>query len=273
MQRDSSAKSRQSRGLAGPGKRLFRAWRGVATGLGFLLFGLLSLLRLFVISPAVRLRPGDQRTKVRRAQYSVHVLLRGYFRAMQATGACRIRCEGAERLREPGVFVVANHPTLIDALVLLSEMPQADLVVKDRYFQAPLLGGTARFADYISSSEGPRLVEACVDRLRDGRSLIMFPEATRSPTNGLGHFSRGTAHVALRAGCDVLPVTIRCEPATLNHDQHWWEVPDRPFELSLMVGERLVVKDLLTGDETGPGAARKLTSALRAHFEEQLALV
>ena len=38
--------------------------------------------------------------------------------------------EGVERLKAPGILVVATHPTLMDALILMSQMPQADCVIK-----------------------------------------------------------------------------------------------------------------------------------------------
>ena len=76
-----------------------------------------------------------------------------------------LESRGVERLREPGILVVANHPTLIDVLVLMSHMPQADCVVKQRYYDHLFLGGTARAAGYIPSRDGPGLIADCVERL------------------------------------------------------------------------------------------------------------
>jgi 1-acyl-sn-glycerol-3-phosphate acyltransferase len=117
------------------------------------------------------------------------------------------------------------------------------------------------------------VVARCVERLVRGRSLIIFPEGPRSPVNGLGPFLRGAAHIALRAGRDPVPVTIRCEPPSLFHGQRWWDVPERRFELSLQVGESVRLKPL-AGEGIAPArTARALTAAMRDHFERSLHLV
>jgi hypothetical protein len=62
----------------------------------------------------------------------------------------------AEGLSQRGQLIVANHPTLLDALLLMSPMPQADCVAKERYYRHPFLGSAARGAGYIVSRDGPR---------------------------------------------------------------------------------------------------------------------
>ena len=149
-------------------------------------------------------------------------------------------------------------------------MPQADCVVKASHYHNPFLARAIKGAGYISDLDGPGLVADCVERLMRGRSVIVFPEGTRSPANDLGPFLRGAAHVALRAGCDPIPVTIKCEPPTLYRGRAWWDVPERQFTLTLTVDEPLVVKDVLEQPMALPRAARVLTTALRDHFERRL---
>jgi 1-acyl-sn-glycerol-3-phosphate acyltransferase len=165
---------------------------------------------------------------------------------------------------------VANHPTLLDALVLMSQMPQADCVVKQRYFDHPFLGGIARSAGYIPSRDGPELVADCVERLVRGRSLMIFPEGTRSPVDELGPFQRGAAHIALRAGRDPLPVAITCDPPTLYRGKPWWDVPERRFDLTLRVGEPLPVKEAVAEHVSRGAAARALTAFMREDLEKRV---
>lgn len=273
MQGGSPANSAASSRLERSRWKLWRAWRVVATALGFVLLGLqLSVLGLVVI-PLIRLLPGDGRAQQFRAQYCIHANVRVYLFAIQAMGICTIGCEGREKLREPGILVVANHPTLLDALALMAHMPQVDCVVKERYFHDRFLRRSAKGAGYIPSGDGPTMVDVCVERLRAGRSLIIFPEGTRSPVNELGPFARGAAHIALRAGKCPVPVTIQCEPSTLHRGQHWWEVPDRRFELTLAVGDPMVIRDFVDGEDNRGRAARELTTSLRSYFERKLVIV
>lgn len=251
------------------GRRLARASRILRTALGFAWLGLGCLVLSLLVLPLLRLRAGRSDVAEIRAQRAIRGAIRGWLGGLERLGILRVHCNGAERLGEPGMLVVANHPTLLDALVLMAYMPQADCVVKQRYYDNFFLGGPARAAGYIPSRSGPEVVEACVERLVRGRSLIIFPEGTRSPVGALGPFQRGAAHIALRAGRDPLPVMVTCEPPTLYHGQAWWDVPERRFDIGLEVGEPLRVKQLVGADASPGRAARALTAALREHFERR----
>lgn len=237
------------------------------------MLGIASLL-LSLVLPSLRLfLPGGRERQERRAQSVIHWSARVYLRGLRILRVLRVDCAGKERLREPGTLVVANHPTLLDVVVLMSLMPQADCVVKEQYYENPLFGAVARAAGYIPSRGGPKVVAACVERLVGGRSVIIFPEGTRSPVNGLGPFQRGAAHMALRTGRDLVPVTVRCTPPTLYHGQPWWDVPERCFDLTLSVGEPMRVKEVM-GEQPGFGrAARAITGTMREYFEKQVVSV
>ena len=254
-------------------RAIARSWRIVRTGAGFAFAGILCLLLALVVFPIVRLLPGTREEKEIRSQRWVHRAVRAFFGFLEFMHVMKLRCNDAERLKQPGVLVVANHPTLIDALCLMSLMPQADCVVKASHYDNFFLSGPIKGTGYIPNLDGPRLVAQCVERLRAGRSVIVFPEGTRSPAGGLGPFARGAAHVALKSGCDPVPVTIKCDPATLYRGKAWWDVPEGKFEMALVVDEPLVVKDVLQQPIPLPRAARLVTATLRDHFERRLVVV
>jgi 1-acyl-sn-glycerol-3-phosphate acyltransferase len=247
-----------------------RGWRILATGFAFVEAGILPLL-LAASVPALRVLPGGRERAELRAQRSIHWLTRFYLGGLSLLGAFRVRCSDRKILQRPGILIVANHPTLLDAWALMSQMPQADCIVKERYYKSFFLGGSARGAGFIPNLEGPALIDECVDRLRRGRSLIIFPEGTRSPEGELGPFARGAAHIALRSGCDPVPVTFHCDPATLYHGQAWWDVPDSTPILTLSVGDPITIKDVVDAEMSRGRAARALTTCFREYFERQLA--
>ena len=249
-----------------------RGWRILATGFAFAVAGILSLL-LAATVPVLHMLPGGRERAELRVQHAIHWLTRFYLGGVGLLGAFRVRCGDREKLQRPGILVVANHPTLLDAWALMSQMPQADCIVKGCHFKNFFLGGPARGAGFIPNRDGPDLVDECVDRLRRGRSLIIFPEGTRSPEHELGPFARGAAHIALRSGCDPILVTLRCDPATLYHGRAWWDVPDRTPNLTLTVGDPLPIKDVVDTEMSRGRAARALTTYFRETFERQLARV
>ena len=91
------------------------------------------------------------------------------------------RIDGAEILRqERGCLVVANHPTLIDYVLLASVMPETDCLVKSALLKNPFLGGVVRAADYLINSEAETLLPRCQQRLAQGDTILIFPEGTRT---------------------------------------------------------------------------------------------
>lgn len=243
--------------------------RLVRTSLAYLSFGTGALVLAATAVPWMRWRHrADPEAAERAVQGAIQRACLGWIRFLRAIDVGTVRCTQPERLAQPGTLVVANHPTRIDAVAALAFMPQADLLVKSRYFDNPFLRALVRAAGYVESTGGDAELEACAERLVRGRSFIIFPEGTRSPAAGLEPLRRGAAHVALRAGCDVLPVTLHCSPPVLKRGQPWWRLP--PFELTLEVGEPIRVKDVLQAagaPETRGLSARALTAAMRDTFE------
>jgi 1-acyl-sn-glycerol-3-phosphate acyltransferase len=247
-------------------KALDRLARIAGTGASFLLFGVGGFFLGSLVSPVLRRLHRDAGTRELRMQELIQRTFRWFTRFMEWVGVIEVETSGMEVLRAPGAkLLVANHPTLIDYVLLGGLLPQMDCVVKRAVWENPFLGGVVRGAGYVPNDDAEGTVQACVDRLRQGRTLLLFPEGTRSPRGGLGRFQRGAAHIALETGLPLVPVTIRCVPPGLMRDQPWYDVPERRMHLTLDVGEPLWAKD-----EGLPRsvAARRLTRELRTHFEK-----
>lgn len=240
------------------------------TGVAFGVFGVGGLLIGLSLVVLGRLQHRSE-ANARRAQRWIHRGYRFFLWFTGLAGLVEVRFEGADRLRAPGPhFIVANHPTMLDCAVIVSRLPQADCIAKADWAHNPWLNQAARAADYLIADQGPEIVEEGARRLRAGRTLVMFPEGTRSPERGLGPFYRGAAHIALRSGSDLLPVLIRVDPPTLMKGQRWWQVPERKIRFVVSVGEPISPKLQLDGGESRAVAARKLTRALREHYEKRL---
>jgi len=253
--------------MDGPIKRV---WRIVATGSAFALFGIGGLVFAVFAAPILRRLSGNPLARERRAQRLIQRCFRAFMAYMQLVGLSEIRVQGVERLSECGPhLLVANHPTLLDVVVMGSLMPQLDCVVKREAWSNPFMRGVVEAAGYIPNDAGDQLVDRCVERIEQGRSLLIFPEGTRSPEGVLGPFQRGAAHTALRSGWPLLPVSIRCDPPTLMRGQQWYDVPPRRMQFSIEVGEP-IAPPTLTGGEPRGVAARRMTAELRDFFEKRL---
>jgi len=248
--------------------RAFRLWRVLGTGLSFVVFGVAALGLALLVFPLCHLAGGDVQLKQARVQRVIHHAHRFFVALMETLGLIRTDWSGAERLLGPGPqLVVANHPTLIDIVHVISRLPQADCVIGGHYAHNPFLGLAASWAGYITNAHGAAVVDACAERLRAGRTVVLFPEGTRSPRNGMHPFRRGAAHIAVRAGVSLVPVAISCVPSMLRKGQPWWDVPERPSRF------RIYVLDPIELPATGASdvlVARRLTATLRERIIERL---
>lgn len=246
-----------------------RALHMAGSGVLFTVFGLLSV-GLFGFVLPIRLalsRRHPQRDLL--AQRIVHRALRFYVRVGRWLDVFVVETRDLERLRQGPALIVANHPTLLDIVLLLAHMPQADCVAKRAAWDNPFLRSVVSAAAYIPNDAGENLVARCCERLAAGRSVILFPEGTRSPEVGLQPFRRGAAHVALRSGCAVVPVLLRCDPPSLKKGRPWYALPDELMRFRLEVDPPLHF-GVEAGDASRGLAARRVTARLREHFERRL---
>jgi 1-acyl-sn-glycerol-3-phosphate acyltransferase len=244
----------------------------VAVGLA--IFGVCAPLLGLIALPAAYFMGRNPLERELWMQRTVHHSARIYLRMLEKIGALQVVGYGVERLQEAGPhLVVANHPSLVDVLVFLAMMPQADCIVSKERANNVLLRGLIRSCGYLRNDGGITIVDECAERLRAGRSLLIFPEGTRSPHHGLRYLHRGAAHIALRAPCDLLPATMTCNPPMLGKEQKWYDLGDRASRMTVVVGDPIAVRPTLDSGVALPAAARRLTSQLRESLEKGMDIV
>jgi 1-acyl-sn-glycerol-3-phosphate acyltransferase len=145
------------------------------------------------------------------------------------TSGVRVRVEGLERLEgHRTVIFCVNHPSAMDIPILLSSLPvQFRFLAKRELFQLPFLGLFLRRAGHVPVErsrphEAKRSFEEAAARIRQGTSVVLFPEGTRSRRAGVMlPFKAGTFYLAIQAGVPVAPITLNGtrhthEPDTLH---------------------------------------------------------
>jgi 1-acyl-sn-glycerol-3-phosphate acyltransferase len=218
--------------------RLDRLWRIAATGFCFAVFGLCGLLVLCVLFPLYRVFCADSQDLQRRMRAFVHRSMRWFTRLMVFCGTISYEVRHGEKLNRQGLLVVANHPSLIDVVLLLSLLRQPNCVVKASLQENLFTRGPVGSAGFIVNTNGPQLIDACVASVRAGDNLVIFPEGTRSLAhNGvLSPMKRGAANIALRGNLRLTPVVIAVSEPMLGKSQPWYRAPRRRphFVLTVM---------------------------------------
>jgi 1-acyl-sn-glycerol-3-phosphate acyltransferase len=249
-------------------KRLDYYWRLFATGLSFSVFGIGGFLLWVLVFPILNVIPGSPLNKRQRAQKCVHYSFYIFIGLMHRIGIMTYDITGLEKLNRPGQLILANHPTLIDIVFLLSRIPYASCIVKSKLCQNPCMKGSIINAGYISNEDPGQMINRCVDYLQSGGIMIIFPESTRTVPNADYHFQRGAATIALLANCIVTPVTLHCTPSTLTKAEKWHQIPERRFHLSMAVGEDMAVDDFRAITPKSI-AVRRFNTYLQHYFTQQ----
>lgn len=254
--------------------KLDQGWRLFGTALSFACFGLGGVLLSLSLFPLIRLLSPSRDSTRRRIQRAMHYTFRLFVWQMSRLGVMRYEVEGRERLRRGGTLVVANHPSLIDVVLLIALMPEADCIVKQALWRNPFLRWPVAWADYTPNSDSAEaLVESAAAKLRAGRSLIVFPEGTRSRPGQPLAMQRGAARIALAACAEVLPVTIVCTPPLLGKHQPWYKVPPARPQWRIVVGEPLSAGEFAPAGVPEPLAARRLTEHFADYFARSVTAV
>ena len=249
------------------GDRLNYGWRLFGTGFSFACFGLGGVLLSFTLFPLIRLLSRDRDSTRRRIQHAMQRSFRVFLWQMTTLGVLSYEVSGGERLRQRGRLIVANHPSLIDVVLLIALLPEVDCIVKQALWRNPFLRWPVAWADYLpNQGSAEELVESAAANLRAGRSLIVFPEGTRSVPGEPLQMQRGAARIALAAGAEVLPVTIVCQPSTLTKASPWYRIPSRRPHWRLLVGEPLSAADYAPAGMPEALAARHLTQHFANYF-------
>jgi 1-acyl-sn-glycerol-3-phosphate acyltransferase len=249
--------------------QLNRAWRVLATGFSFSVFGIGGLLLALTVFPLLRLLSWRRDVLRRRIQRAMHYSFQLFVWLMKSLGLLTYEVQGRERLLGRGQLIIANHPSLIDVVFLISLVPEVDCIVKQALWHNPFLRWPVAWARYIPNREPQALVADCVAALRSGRSLIVFPEGTRTVPGQSMTMKRGAAQIALAASSPIVPVTIVCDPPTLTKAEAWYQVPLRRPHWTVRVGAAFTAEQVVDSAEGQPLAARRLTAHFLNYFSSQ----
>ena len=246
-------------------------WRLFGTGFSFACFGLGGVLLSLTLFPLIRLVSHDRDSTRRRIQRAMHYTFRLFVWEMKTLGVISYEVSGIERIAPRGQLIVANHPSLIDVVLLIALLPEVDCIVKQALWRNPFLRWPVAWADYIpNNGSAEELIESAAANLRAGRSLIVFPEGTRSVPGQPLNMQRGAARIALAAGAEVLPVTIICNPSTLTKAEPWYRIPPRRGHWQLRIGEPLPASDYGAAGAQSALAARRLTQHFVDYFSRSV---
>jgi 1-acyl-sn-glycerol-3-phosphate acyltransferase len=244
-------------------KRVFQRIFAVgACYVSWLAFALLGLGLSVACVPGLLLpRRAGREARVRAAIRRLFALWTWW---LHVSGVLRFAWRGFEAPLARGTVYIANHPTLLDATLLLARLPDTVCIIKPKLMRNPALGPAARMAGYIAGEKGVNLVRAVAARIVAGQSLLIFPEGTRTATGAtLGPLKPGFALIAARAHAPVQLISIRASSDMVPRDRAWWLPPSTlPVWMTISLDRRW--------DHDPARSARELTDEVEQHLSAVL---
>ena len=153
--------------------------------------------------------PFDRRGKV------IHRYARLWGKAALLANRVKVRVDGLEELNGKGPYIfMSNHQGSYDIFALLAHLPfQFKWLAKKELFSIPFFGWTMAAAGYISiDREGTRqtvkAMNEAAEKIREGMSVVIFPEGSRSPDGSIQPFKKGGFTLAIKSGVPIVPIAI-----------------------------------------------------------------
>lgn len=181
--------------------------------------------------------------------------------ALTLTGAYKLDLRAIDSLRDgPPVILAPNHPSLIDALLILTRHPNIACVMKAELMGNVFLGAGSRLARYIPSDHPRQMIKDAVADLRDGGVLLLFPEGTRSRREPVNPLKASIGVIAKHAAVPVQVVIIETDSPYLGKGWPLFRRPNLPITYRVRLGRRF----------DPPDDVNSFMTALEREYAQQL---
>jgi 1-acyl-sn-glycerol-3-phosphate acyltransferase len=183
------------------------------------------------------LLPRDKGLVVGRA--AIASVYRGFWTCAQWLGLMRIDYKSLDVLQnDAGLIIAANHPSMLDALLVVARVPRGICIMRAGLMRNPFLGAGARLARYIRNDPPRGMIRSAVANLREGGQLVLFPEGTRTVEPPINPFRPGMTLIAHLAQVPIQTVIIKTESPYLGKGWPIWRTPEFPVVISAHLGQR-----------------------------------
>jgi 1-acyl-sn-glycerol-3-phosphate acyltransferase len=201
-------------------------------------------------------RPGE-----RIGRFMIMAGFRWFLFVMRATRVMRVDLRPLDALRGDGGIVIApNHPTMLDAVLILSRLPRVVCITKASLWGSWTLGGGIRMAGYMPNDAPLPMIRRAGQAVREGAQLLIFPEGSRTANKPVDPLHRSFALMARAGGAPVQAVLIETDSLYLSRGWPLFRRPELPLVYRVRLGDRFEV-----GDDVDACVAR-----LQRHFREEL---
>lgn len=139
---------------------------------------------------------------------------------------------------EKGLIIAPNHPTMLDALLMLSRIKNTSCLMKASLWNNIFLHSGAMLAGYVRNDSIKKMVRRSVKELQSGSNLLIFPEGTRTVEFPINRLKAGIGLISTKAQSPIQTVLLFTDSPYLS--KHWpiWKAPPFPIYFKAVMGKR-----------------------------------
>lgn len=139
---------------------------------------------------------------------------------------------------QKGIIIAPNHITALDALFVISRLPNVVCIMKADLWDSPVFGGGSRLAGYLRNDMTSNMFRKASEELQAGEQLLIFPEGTRGSERPVSPLKGGVGIIAQHSGAAVQTVLFECNTRYLGKGWSVWKLPKWPMIYRVRLGER-----------------------------------
>ena len=162
-----------------------------------------------------------------------------YLATLAASGRCTFDLKALDVLRtEPALILAPNHPCLLDAVMIISRLPNVACVMKTVLVKNIFLGAGARLARYIPSDPVRGMIQHAIKDFENGSQLLLFPEGTRTINAPVNAFKGSIGIIANHAQVPVQTILVETDTQFLSKGWSLFRKPVLPIHYKVTLGKR-----------------------------------
>tara|TARA_R110002153_G_scaffold18021_4_gene63160 strand:- start:39712 stop:40509 length:798 start_codon:yes stop_codon:yes gene_type:complete len=227
--------------------------------LGLALLGAMCLIWTpiaFILYPLVPMTQGRAL-----GRYVITLSFRFYLTILSLSGRFSFDLKDLDSLAdEPSLILAPNHPCLLDAVMVISRLPNISCVLKAELLNNIFLGAGARLARYISNKTVRHMVVMAEDDFSCKSHLLLFPEGTRTTTHPVNAFKGSVGLIAHHAQVPVQTILIETDSLFLSKGWSLFRKPPMPIHYRVRLGRRF----------DPPQHTKRFMAELDQYFKDEL---
>lgn len=162
-----------------------------------------------------------------------------YLMTLVKSGRCTFDLTALDVLSKEGALILApNHPCLLDAVMVISRLPNVACVLKSALMRNVFLGAGSRLARYIPSDPVRGMIQHAIKDFENGSQLLLFPEGTRTVQSPVNHFKGSIGIIANHAKVPVQTILIETDTKFLSKGWSLFRKPILPIHYRVTLGRR-----------------------------------